>query len=294
MPSRRQIRQTAIQFLYCSDVEGGGDPAALRDPFWQFVTESDRRAMMLAIRRTIQHLNLGREQRRAEFSERLPAALATLKANPELEEHASQLRRVSELEDEWDRVIVELARSTGDDEGDALVARLTPLIDRLFLVNRELIYSRQQLTRVLLDFPNLRSQIEPILGSIKRLDRISARLKMVETPEDFPEHAEFARIRQSRAELRELREQVDRLVDRVLAKKDAIDRMLESIIDNYAPERVDPIDRAILRLGTLEILFDDDVPAAVAMNEAIELARQFGTTDSPRFVNGILDRIARG
>ena len=44
MPSRRQIREAVVQFLYCADLEGGADPAALRDPFWDFVTESDRRS----------------------------------------------------------------------------------------------------------------------------------------------------------------------------------------------------------------------------------------------------------
>ncbi|MDP7497492.1 MAG: transcription antitermination factor NusB, partial [Roseibacillus sp.] len=72
-----------------------------------------------------------------------------------------------------------------------------------------------------------------------------------------------------------------------------IDRNLAEVVDNYSPERLDRVDRAILRLGTYELLFDDEVPPAVAINEAIELARAFGTTESPGFVNGVLDRVAR-
>ncbi|MDP6209406.1 MAG: transcription antitermination factor NusB, partial [Roseibacillus sp.] len=72
-----------------------------------------------------------------------------------------------------------------------------------------------------------------------------------------------------------------------------IDRNLTEVVDNYSPERLDRVDRAILRLGTYELLFDDEVPPAVAINEAIELARAFGTTESPGFVNGVLDRVAR-
>jgi N utilization substance protein B len=52
------------------------------------------------------------------------------------------------------------------------------------------------------------------------------------------------------------------------------------------------LDRSILRLGTAEILYSD-VPAKVAINEAIEIAKRFSTEDSGRFVNGILDRVAR-
>ena len=61
----------------------------------------------------------------------------------------------------------------------------------------------------------------------------------------------------------------------------------------FSPERLDRVDRAILRLATYEILHDPEIPPAVAMDEAIDLARDFGTTDSPAFVNGILDRIGK-
>jgi N utilization substance protein B len=64
------------------------------------------------------------------------------------------------------------------------------------------------------------------------------------------------------------------------------------VVDHYAPERIDPVDRAVLRLATHEIL-NAGTPHKVAINEAIELAKRFGTSDSGRFVNGVLDRIAR-
>lgn len=293
MPSRRQIRETAVQFLYSFDLEGGGEPTAMRDAFWQFVTESDRRALALATWRTIHHLNLGREQRRNEFLERLPAALATLKAEPGLEQEAACLQRVADLEQEWDKAIANLSKLPKEGDDDAISARFEPAFERLFLINRELANSRNEFARVLADHPRLRARLEPIAGTITRLERISERLRMLEQPERFPDQSEFARIRESRDNLRELREKTDSLVDRVLARRDEIDNTLLTVIDNYVPERVDPIDRAILRLGTYEVRFDDDVPAPVAINEAIELAREFGTTDSPRFVNGILDRVAK-
>lgn len=114
---------------------------------------------------------------------------------------------------------------------------------------------------------------------------------MIEEPEAFPDHEEFKKIRKSKAEIESLREQADRTVDAVLAEREAIDGALEQIVDNFAPERIDPIDRAILRLATWEILHNPEVPKPVAINEAIEIARKFGTTDSARFVNGILDQV---
>jgi transcription antitermination factor NusB len=58
-------------------------------------------------------------------------------------------------------------------------------------------------------------------------------------------------------------------------------------------ERMAVIDRNLLRMGTAEILLLDDVPDKVAINEAIEIAKRFSTENSGRFVNGILDKVAR-
>ena len=80
MPSRRQIREAVVQFLYCADLEGGTDPAALRESFWDFVTESDRRSLLLATFRTVHHLSHGRESRLAEFVDRHQSACQTLAA----------------------------------------------------------------------------------------------------------------------------------------------------------------------------------------------------------------------
>jgi N utilization substance protein B len=81
-------------------------------------------------------------------------------------------------------------------------------------------------------------------------------------------------------------------VDWILAKKESIDETLASVVDNYSPERIDPVDRAILRLATYELLHAG-IPTKVAINEGIELAKRFGTTDSRRFVNGVLDKVAK-
>jgi transcription antitermination protein NusB len=81
-------------------------------------------------------------------------------------------------------------------------------------------------------------------------------------------------------------------VDAILAKKERIDETLAAVVENFAPERIDPVDRAILRLGTYELLHAA-TPPKVAINEAIELAKRFGTTDSKRFVNGVLDKVSK-
>ncbi len=72
-----------------------------------------------------------------------------------------------------------------------------------------------------------------------------------------------------------------------------IDSTLAAAIDNYSFHRLAAVDRNILRLATYEILFRDDIPVPVSINEAVEIAKRFGTEDSAKFVNGVLDRISK-
>src|SRR5262249_1667434 len=71
-----------------------------------------------------------------------------------------------------------------------------------------------------------------------------------------------------------------------------IDRKLTEVAENWRLPRMATVDRNVLRMGAYEILFAG-VPAAAAINEAIELARRYGSKDSPGFVNGLLDRVAQ-
>jgi len=76
--------------------------------------------------------------------------------------------------------------------------------------------------------------------------------------------------------------------------REALDRDIDSALQNWAPERVGRLERNILRIALYEMRSVADVPAAVAINEAIELAKSFGGDDAPRFINGVLDRLRVG
>lgn len=81
------------------------------------------------------------------------------------------------------------------------------------------------------------------------------------------------------------------LVEGVVARLDRVDEVISTYSRGWALERMPAVDRAVLRLGTYEILYADDVPDAVAVDEAVELARALSTDDSPAFVNGLLGRL---
>ena len=293
MLSRRQIREAVVQFLYCSDLEGGADPASLREPFWQFVTESDQRALMLATWKTIHHLSVSREQRHNEFVERLTPASATLRADPSLEKASALLDRIASLESEWCAQLATLSRIPRNDDDDSVSRRFEEAIAELFRIDRALSSAIKRFFEELEDHPSKAKQLEAITGSLRRLDRISDRMRMIERPEDFPDRTELAKIRDTKVSIQALRDEANRLTDSILKEKESIDERLHTVIENFSPERIDPIDRAILRLATWEILHDPEVPAPVAINEAIELAKRFGTSDSGRFVNGVLDKVAK-
>jgi N utilization substance protein B len=292
MPSRRHIREAVVQFLYCADLEGGADPAALRGPFWDFVTESDRRSLQLATFRTVHHLAHGREGRLAEFVERQSLASTLLSAWPQAESLKIDLKRIAELESGWSTSFAKLERLPKDDDDASVAESFGDALQVLFKIDRDLAAARRRFLEGMEDFPALRGQMEAVAATIRRLQRISDRLRMVEEPEKFPEQADLARLRDSKADILALQKKADELVDFILSKKERIDATLAAVVENFAPERIDPVDRAILRLGTYEILHAA-APPKVAINEAIELAKRFGTTDSGRFVNGVLDKIAK-
>ena len=292
MASRRQIREAVVQFLYCAEMDGKVEPAARREPFWEFMTEADRRSLQLATFRTVYHLAHGRDGRWQELQERLPGAMAHLAAWPQAAGLKLELERVAELEAAWSEALVKLERLPRDDDDAAVAGSFSVAMNAFFQVDRALAASRQRFLEGMEDVPALRGQLEAVAASVRRLQRVSDRLRMVENPENFPEQADLAKLREAKVSLRKLRQQTDELVDAVLAHKEALDATLASVVDNYVPERIDPVDRAVLRLGAYELLHTT-TPRKVAINEAIELARRFGTTDSHRFVNGVLDRIAK-
>ena len=84
-----------------------------------------------------------------------------------------------------------------------------------------------------------------------------------------------------------------RLLNESMTHIDEADKIIAKVAENWHLSRMAAIDRNVLRLGTVELMYMDEVPEKVAINEAIEIAKRFSTENSGRFVNGILDKVAR-
>jgi len=95
-------------------------------------------------------------------------------------------------------------------------------------------------------------------------------------PEPHPEHLGYT----------------TRLVDGVAKHRERIDEVISSYAEGWTLDRMPVVDRNLARIAVYELLYADDIDAPVAITEAVELARTLSTDDSPRFLNGVLGRIA--
>ncbi|ORJ63576.1 transcription antitermination factor NusB [Geothermobacter hydrogeniphilus] len=90
-----------------------------------------------------------------------------------------------------------------------------------------------------------------------------------------------------------VRQFAERIASGTYQQLSAIDEKLRDSSRNWSLDRMSRVDLALLRMGAYELLFCADVPTSVAINEAIEIGKRYGTRETPGFINGILDRIGR-
>jgi N utilization substance protein B len=83
------------------------------------------------------------------------------------------------------------------------------------------------------------------------------------------------------------------LVEGIQERAADIDSLIVEYVDRWAIQRMPVIDRNLIRIGVFELLWERDIPVAVVINEAVELAKSLSTDDSGRFINGVLGRVAR-
>lgn len=86
---------------------------------------------------------------------------------------------------------------------------------------------------------------------------------------------------------------IKQLVSGVEEHKEKIDQLIEKYLVNWTLDRISLVDKTILRIAIYEILFEEDIPFAVSINEAVELAHKYGDEKSSKFINGILSNIIK-
>ncbi len=116
---------------------------------------------------------------------------------------------------------------------------------------------------------------------------------------DLTGEAALEVLRRTEAESRERESQTaifdyaETLVGGYLANKDRIDARLQGLAEGWTLGRMPNVDRAILRIAAWELLYNEEIPSEVAIAEAVNLASELSTDESPKFINGILARLAK-
>ncbi|GAB2753162.1 hypothetical protein GCM10027174_30600 [Salinifilum aidingensis] len=93
-------------------------------------------------------------------------------------------------------------------------------------------------------------------------------------------------------EVTPIHEYAQRLVEDVSEHRERIDELLTQHSEGWTLDRMPAVDRSVLRLGVCELLYGEDVPGPVVIDEAVEIVKALSTDDSPRFINGVLGRLA--
>lgn len=292
MHSRREIREAAIQFLYCNHLEDGAPADQASEAFWELLLEEDFTKLTKASVKSVLHLNQGRQKRYNKLVEKSPDLQSIITAEPGARKLSIALNAVLKSENKWQSLIDSIQRIFKPSDQD-VSTDLSEKLKELYLLNSTLVEQRKRWTELLADYPQFNKHAESVNASITALARVSDRIIMVQNPTQFPNHGDVKHLVDTAAKMTSFKTSVNESVSLVLKNLDGINKSINSVVENYKPERIDPVDRAILRLGVAEILYNDQIPSAVAINEAVEISQLFASTDSSKFINGILDKIAK-
>ena len=110
-------------------------------------------------------------------------------------------------------------------------------------------------------------------------------------PEDMPEQKELF-FEETESASEQDQKYIDEKYGKIMEVLPSIDAQINEKASGWTTERMGKVELTILRLAVFEILYDETVPASVAINEAVELAKKFGQDESPAFVNGVLAKFA--
>jgi len=258
----------------------------MEEAFWQMIQESSLKKLNSAKAKAILHVAQGRDGRILKLNQLASAIQPELTAGSSTKDVIAPLIELVTQENELSHQI-EALKSFLQNKNDNPVP--DQMIQDVMDVNHGLIQARLAWDQTSSDHPDWAVKLEATNATIAHLTRSSQRLASIDDPDSTI--VDFAHLRTSSSELSTFRRETQELVAHILQHKEEIDASLASVIENYAPKRVDPVDRAILRLATYELRMADDIPRAVTINEAIEIAKKFGTNESARFINGVLDAL---
>lgn len=280
--SRRQVREATVQLMHSSqsNAEEAGDP-------WPLILAQPEAKVIRARARVLLHLQQNRAGRlKPVFAQRTtaPPLLDSFLEEKTAKRFLRQLLTAEmELPDLFD-----LLRRQLKSEKEPIAIEET--IGRIREANLSSFTHLADLQKALGKLDACPQPLQPLAQSLPPLRETGELLRAL-LSENLPDLREVDALREAIGERDLLKAQVEELHTLVTTHLESTDQILAGLLENFAPERLAQVDRAVLRLAATEIKHCPDIPPAVSINEAIEVARRFGGIESAGFVNGILDKL---
>ena len=283
MPTRRQIREAAVQLFYA---RASAQTADSDDELWELINDRPALSFDRSRVKVIGHWMSGREKIAKKLIYALSNCMAPIAAADPSGKAGREFQALASEEIKLAEKLENLVILTKNDTG-----AWRSSLHECFELSRNLQKARFELTAVVNTFPP--SQAEEVGAILQKLDLFDERLEKVRAPERHADQRELSHLNRTLTEMSKLRDEADQIIQTVTGNLKVINKTIEQAAENYDLERLSRVDLSILRLATSEILYSDEIPEKVSMNEAVELARSFSGEDSAAFVNGLLDKIVR-
>ena len=281
------MRESLVQFLYALH-PSGPLPENLDPSVLHLLLEAIRDKSTKARAKAVLHLQQGREKLLEPFHQ-IQRTLDLVGDSDLSDDIGLHLRKWGEEESILQEHLESLRREWN---GNREPERLRESMKEARRRNRASIAAANAAMGSDPTLPALKDLREQAVDLNDQVAPLSGRLSLA-LGDNLTELPELRAIAKAEQELSRASASIEDFYQKLRHHLETIDVELAAVIENYSPDRLDRVDRAILRLGSYELLFDESTPNPVVINEAIELARAFGTTDSPGFVNGVLDQIAK-
>lgn len=294
MLSRNQIRQAAIQYLYAaSQAPETEQEQEQNEGIWDILMEPFRGDYCkLKAKAVTGHLTRDYPDKLRLFVTRARETAGKLQHDPLTLPVRDQLQDLLVKEGEFNASLLQLKKALHEDPSNDR-GTLSAACDAAQELNTTLMQMRRRLLDALKDFPAYGSVWGPLISSCNKLQEINDRINCLIHPDGRPSLAEMKKVVEAGQDADGLYREAKTLGEEILRRRDELDAAINATLENYTPERVSAIDRAILRLGAYELLHRKDLPAPIVISEAIRLAERFSSAESPRFINGVLAGISK-
>ena len=263
-----------------SNTEEAGDP-------WPLILAQPEAKIVRARARAILHLQQNRPGRLKKVLAQRAVALPLLESYLEEKSSSRNFRQVLTSEEKLPDLLDLLRRQLKSEKEPDDIAET---MERVREANKASLDALAALETALGPLEACPEPLKPLAKALPPLRETGDLLRAL-LSETLPDLREVEALRDAVAERDIFRSETEALHQLVGKHLAATDELIAEHLENFAPDRLAQVDRAVLRLAVTELKHCPDIPPAVSINEAIEVARRFGGIESAGFVNGLLDKL---